>query len=278
MSVQQEYIQWLADIAAETCAEASRHLCAVKEPNTNYLGDDVDRETLRAIERLHARPETAERMSVSQVAQLQELAYWRWTAFEGYGQNDPRAFAWSQRLFMTTSFMRTGWSVSELKDWAIVEIGCGPLGMVEFLPGRRRVGFDPLNRHYDRLFSKVRRGGVEYTDDLESVLAGDAGSFDLGICFNVLDHTVEPRALFDAFMSLIAPGGRFLVQVNTVRDGYARSEAHSQMHPSPFTSEKIASWLAAASDDLSTFLADTPSADNEFFFMGWGSRAVGGEV
>jgi len=165
------------------------------------------------------------------------------------------------------------WSVDELASGSIVELECGPLGMVEFLPGATRVGFDPLNEHYEKLFGKARSGEVQYTSDLDELLADRQETFDLGICFNVLDHLQEPRPLLDALMSLIRPDGRFLVQVNTVRDGTTQPEAHRRMHPSPFTAEKITAWLAEYSDDCATCVDEPPSEYNEYFFMAWGTKS-----
>lgn len=273
MSVQDEYIQWLAGMVRSVADEASRELLAGKKPGRNYLGGDIDAGTLRRVKRAVRGDDAPGKSDEPDAGLLEELAFWRWVAFEGYGGKDPRTFPWTQQLFMVSSFMRTGWSIDELAGGSIVELGCGPLGMVEFLPGATKAGFDPLNAYYENLFGKARRGDVHYTSDLDELLADRQGTFDLGICFNVLDHLPEPRPLLDALMSLIRPDGRFLVQVNTIRDECTQPNAHRRMHPSPFTAERIISWLAEYSDDCSTHVAEEPSEYNEFFFLAWGTKS-----
>jgi SAM-dependent methyltransferase len=266
------YIEHLARIAREIAMQAGGELLKHKQPNMNYLGDDIDPETRSEIERVLREPERAARLAPYERAQLKELAFWRWVAFEGYEGTDPRAFPWRQRVFMTTCFMNTGWAFDEVATWDIVEVGCGPLGMIEYLPARRRVACDPLNPHYDRLFRRVRSRGIEYTASLDRLVLTEAGSFDLAISFNVLDHTEKPRDVFDAFMALIRPGGRFLLQVNTVRQGEARPREHKELHPSELAAEQIIAWLDEHSRDYRKTLADKPSPMNEYWFMAWGHK------
>ncbi len=223
---------------------------------------------------LHA-PETLPSMEAWDRAEMEELAFWRHVAYVGYDGYDPRCFRHLQRLFMTKWFMLSTWSIAELGEASIVEIGCGPLGMIEYLPAKRRVAYDPLNASYSTLFSRVRSPDIEYTTDFEGLLRDNQGAFDLGICFNVLDHTSQPRWFFDSLLSLIKPNGRFLLQVNTVREGFPRSAKHAEMHPSPFTTDQIRSWLADYSAQFEERLEDTPSAENEFFYMAWGHKRLG---
>ena len=67
---------------------------------------------------------------------------------------------------MVSTFYRAGWTMAEFREAAIVELGCGPLGMIEYLPGARRVAFDSLNDKYGRLFGNFRHRSIEYISDL----------------------------------------------------------------------------------------------------------------
>lgn len=249
-----------------------QHLKTAGDTPQSYLGDDLDPQMLDQIHRVLHRPETMSDMSAYAKAQIQELAFWRYVAFEGYAGRDPRFFPFFQKMLMLNMFARTGWSITELAELSVVEIGCGPLGMIEILPAARRVAFDPLNRHYSVLFSKERSQSIEYTEDFDELVRNGRQSFDLGICFNVIDHTTNPRELFETYMSLIRRGGRFVFQVNTVREGLPRPPEHEAMHPSPFTLEKIRLWLGEYASSYSSRLVDRPSANNEFFFMAWGYK------
>ncbi|MBN2577929.1 MAG: methyltransferase domain-containing protein [Pirellulales bacterium] len=261
---------FLLNIARKIALGASAQIRPCKKPLHNYLGDDLDPEKVEQIANFCRGK--ASGLAPEAEAQLHELAFWRWVAFEGYADNDPRAFPWLQCLSMLEHYFKTGWTLRELAGAHIVEIGCGPLGMIEFLPGKRKVGFDPLNAEYEKLFRRVRTGGVEYVPDLEALCQTGRRQFDLAVCFNVLDHTTRPRKLLDDYMSLLKREGRFLFQVNTIKPGETRPEDHARMHPSPITEAQIRSWLDQYSTHYQSSLSDKPSDVNEYFFMAWGQK------
>lgn len=164
-------------------------------------------------------------------AQLRELAFWRWVAYEGYAGKPPMDFFNHQQKFMTSCYQKTGWSIDKFRNQEIFELGCGPVGMIEFVQGVKRSAFDPLNEFYSLLFEKLRSSDIRYVSKREEVVC--LPSVDFGICFNVLDHTDNAQDWFDLFIGTIKAGGHFLLQVNTVREGFERTEEHNRMHPSP---------------------------------------------
>ena len=238
----------------------------------NCLGDDLDPATLALMQRVLAGGPEATGLCGDDEAQIHELAFWRGVAFYGYLDVAPKNFPAFQKDGMLKSFAKTGWSPEEFRNCDLVEIGCGPLGMIEYLPGRRKAACDPLNAHYARLFRRARSDQIFYCSHIEDLLPANAQAFDLAICYNVLDHTRTPRKLFESFMELVKPGGRFLFQVNTVREGVERPVEHARMHPSPFTAEKIRSWIDQYSGDCQTFLETNPTSLNEYFFMAFGRK------
>ena len=234
------------------------------------LGEDIDRKTLDKVSGLLGgtyAPETS-----NENAQLRELAFWRWVAYEGYNGQPPESFPEHQRLFMSSCYDKTGWSRTRFSDKTIFELGCGPLGMIEYVTGMKRYAFDPLNQYYSQLFKNARSNNINYLTS-ESEL-DEIPKADFGICFNVLDHTPDAKAYFDLFLSKIAKGGAFLIQVNTIRKDVKRTAEHESMHPSPLTFERIYSWVQVVSKDVKYELSDKPSADNEFFFMCWGTKSL----
>ncbi|MFL5328628.1 MAG: class I SAM-dependent methyltransferase [Gemmataceae bacterium] len=274
-SVNRSYSPQVVQLLAVTermVQDANRLLEGTKAKDVNYLGDDIDPETLAELHRVLTDPASHDGLDKYRVAQLRELGFWRWVAFEGYNELDPRVFPLYQNRFMTEMFLKTGWDARSLEQQSLVEIGCGPLGMIEFLPASRRVAFDPLNDHYNRLFSRIRSQSITYVTDLDELLRDAAGTFDLAICFNVLDHTNDPRGLFEQYMALLKPGGRFLFEVNTIAPNSRQSEEHRQMHPSPFTVGKITSWLSEYSRDYQQIVSNDPSPEKEYFFMSWGTK------
>jgi SAM-dependent methyltransferase len=235
----------------------------------NHLGTELNAEDLQAIEQLFAGKLT--KISAYREAQIRELAFWRWVAYEGYDGKDPRFFPLHQEHFMVSTFYRTGWSRTDFRHAHVLELGCGPLGMIEYIPAMERVAFDPLNPQYSRLFARFRSPNIRYQSE-RSELSGLVADFDLGICHNVIDHTDRPDWWFDTLFSKVRLGGRFLFQVNLTRHDVPQTEEHRRMHPSPFVFEQVMEWLAAKSGQFSHIHSDEPSVDGEFYFLAWGTK------
>jgi len=205
-------------------------------------------------------------------AQLRELAFWRWVAYEGYAGKPPMDFFNHQQKFMTSCYLKTGWSIDKFRDQEIFELGCGPVGMIEFVTGAKRFAFDPLNEYYSLLFKNLRSEQIKYLSKKDQILC--LPKVDFGICFNVLDHTNDAQEWFGLFFNSIKPGGHFLMQVNTIKDGFERTEEHNRMHPSPLKFEQVQDMLSKVAENFDFELAEEPSADNEFFYMAWGQKSL----
>jgi len=235
-------------------------------------GVDLDPDLVKKIEDLLSKKYSP--ADKQEEAQLRELAFWRWVAYEGYAGKPPLEFGELQRKFMLDCYSKTGWSDDFGSGDRIFELGCGPLGMIEFLPAKLRYAFDPLNAFYSKLFKNLRAADIKYFDSEEEI--NSIQPVDLGICFNVLDHTDDASYWFDLFFSRIKLGGRFILQVNTVKEEFERTEAHTKMHPSPLSYQQIVQMLDKVSTNFEIDYCDEPSEDNEFFLMAWGMR--GGSV
>lgn len=236
----------------------------------NPLGNDLDPKELQEIERMFA----GELVGITpyREAQLRELAFWRWVAFEGYNNLAPQFFPLHQEHAMVSTFYRTGWSRTEFLQSRVLELGCGPLGMIEYISAFERVAFDPLNAQYDRLFSRCRSHDITYLSE-RADLANLREGVDLAICHNVIDHTEDPDWWFDELFRKLRLDGRFLFQVNVSEPGLPQSEEHRRMHPSPFLYEQIMEWLRAKSDKFDHFLEETPTPEGERYFLAWGVKS-----
>ena len=236
---------------------------------TNPLGQDIAADEIAAIHRVLSG--NACDLPPYREAQLRELAFWRWVAFEGYNGNDSRTFPLHQEQLMVSTFYRTGWSLADFIEQKILELGCGPLGMIEYIPASLRVAFDPLNVQYSQLFSKCRSSDIKYLSEHADWASLEA-DFDFAICHNMIDHTEDPAYWFNTFFQKLRFSGRFLFQVNLSRSDVAQSDDHRRMHPAPFAEAQIMEWLQAKSDDFDFHISDQPSVDGEFYFLAWGRK------
>jgi len=256
------------DRAAELCPPPGAAVAAA-EAWHNPCGVDLDQADLELIDAVVKG--RCEGLPPWRQAQVLELGFWRWVAFRGYLGTDPRLFPLHAEHLMVSTFYRTGWTMSEFRHAGIFELGCGPLGMIEYLPAARRVAFDPLNDKYSRLFANFRSGAVEYVSDPDQ-FAADQDLFELGICHNVVDHTDDAAAWFNILFAKIKKGGRFIFQVNLSKAGTPQSPEHRRMHPSPLTLEQVIGWLAAKSAEFDHFCEVKPSSEGEFYFLSWGTK------
>jgi SAM-dependent methyltransferase len=98
-----------------------------------------------------------------------------------------------------------------------LEIGAGTGIFLECLQGEgfsELAGVEPSAAAIDAAPSHRRawlREGVFQESDFE------AGSFDLVCCFMTLEHVREPRAIADAAMRLLRPGGAFVAVIHDYR-------------------------------------------------------------
>ncbi|QNN58406.1 hypothetical protein H9K76_06065 [Diaphorobacter ruginosibacter] len=235
-------------------------------------GSDLPRDVVEKIASLFEGSYVPE--NPKEDAQLRELAFWRWVAYEGYEGKNPEQFVAFQRDLMRGCFDSTGWDVEMFSKSTVFELGCGPLGMIETIPAASRWAFDPNNEYYGSLFGKVREKSIVHLSDVSQM--NDVPLVDLGICFNVLDHTDDAAHWFRLFFSKIRPGGRFILQVNTVKEDFPRTEEHCKMHPSPLTREQVESLVAEVSASNSRLYKEEPSPDNEFYLMIWGKKLLAG--
>lgn len=270
----QELSRRAIDQAAELCKAAGSRLRA-GEALRNPCGDDLDQADLDLIAAVAAGRSTG--LSPWQEAQARELEFWRWVALHGYDGKDPLMFPLFQEHFMVSTFYRTGWAMAEFREAAILELGCGPLGMIEYLPGKRRTAYDPLNDKYSRLFANFRDRTIEYLSDRRQLL-DDKSSFDLAICHNVLDHTDDPAGWFNDLFGKLKIGGRFIFQVYLSKPGLPQSVEHRRMHPSPLAFNQVMGWLAANSETFEHWYETEANSDNEFSFFSWGTKTRDGPV
>jgi len=164
----------------------------------------------------------------------EHLAWYRWRA----GQLEQRLSA------LPAAVPRTA---------GVLEIGSGPIGIVNFLEWGERYAIDPLEHFYRTKSSLValRTPGVTYVNGTGEQLPFERGSFGLVIIDNVIDHTFAPGTILQEIHRVLAPEGHLYLSVNIhTRWGAMLHELLAILqidkgHPFTFTNARLRDLVAA---------------------------------
>ena len=111
--------------------------------------------------------------------------------------------------FFTTFF---GLSAEDYAGEAVLDIGCGPCGSLEWAKGaRQRVGLDPLADKYRELAEDNQ--AMTYCSAPSEAIPFADGHFDVVTTFNSLDHVDDVEATIREIKRVTAPAGRILLIV-----------------------------------------------------------------
>jgi 2-polyprenyl-3-methyl-5-hydroxy-6-metoxy-1,4-benzoquinol methylase len=111
----------------------------------------------------------------------------------------------------------------------VLEIGIGPLGLgvATFLEPQSKwivTGVDPLPRtdsveipeYLAHCYNELKKRPLHYVQRPAEEFNTGKDSFDLAICYNVLDHTRDPQRIVNNVSEMLVPGGYFLLFVTTI--------------------------------------------------------------
>lgn len=134
----------------------------------------------------------------------------------------------------------------------VLEIGSGPIGIVNFLEWGERFAIDPLEPFYREQASltRLRNPGTTYLAGSGERLPLDAGSCSLVIIDNVIDHTYAPETILREISRVLKRDGRLYLSVNVhTRWGAFLHNLLAVLridkgHPYTFTSASLRDFLA----------------------------------
>ena len=150
-----------------------------------------------------------------------------------------------ERFLSVAGVTRTGGKV--------LEIGSGPVGIVNFLEWGERYGIDPLEHFYRTRPTLVtlRQPDVTYLDGTGERLPFENGSCSLIIVDNVIDHTYAPGTILEETHRVLRSDGHLYLSVNVHTQWGALLHALLAVlqidrgHPYTFTSRTLRRLLAA---------------------------------
>ncbi len=92
-----------------------------------------------------------------------------------------------------------------------LEIGCGPDGIIFYIQGELKVGFDPLMKSYSELIQM--RGDIFYIAGVGESLPFKEGFFTSIFCMNALDHTSSPAMVLSEIKRILGHEGRAFIHL-----------------------------------------------------------------
>lgn len=138
------------------------------------------------------------------------------------------------------------------REGRVLEIGSGPIGIINSLEWGERFAIDPLEDFYRQQPSliKLRKPGSTYLQGTGERLPFPDGWFSLVIIDNVIDHTHAPAAVLQEISRVLERSGHLYLSVNVhTRWGAVLhqllADLHiDQRHPYTFTSQTLRRFLA----------------------------------
>ncbi len=177
------------------------------------------------------------------LAQAAERRHWRLAARQRTGDTS----LWRQEVLQRNwqVYSRAfGDHLSGLSG-VVVEVGCGPAGLITGCSGRMRIGIEPLARQFS---DQTSDDGVLYVAARGEALPLRAGSVDALICVNVLDHVPRPELLLAEFVRVLRAGGVLLCNVDVQRT--RKTTVDYVLHPGRRPAEAIVGYLRPSCDIL----------------------------
>lgn len=106
-----------------------------------------------------------------------------------------------------------GLNARALKGKTVVDLGCGPRGILNSLPAGHRLFIDSLMAHYqtEGLLKKVL--GCSYLAACGEELPLKDASIDWVICTNAIDHMFNPLQAAKEIARVLKPDGRLFLDV-----------------------------------------------------------------
>ena len=147
------------------------------------------------------------------VFQKREMLFWK--------QSDALR---TRQVFSKRYYLPILQSVSQpLLEPCILEIGCGPVCLIQYITGEKHTYVDPLLDYYRRQFPNVMPEDAEYmTTMAEKAMLPDT-SFDLVVCLNTLSDVHNPELVLKKVEDVLKGDGVFVVSIDIWPSWLARA-------------------------------------------------------
>lgn len=169
-------------------------------------------------------------------AQRSEREYWTSIRDNGFQGLTAAEFEAWHPIVQLWNLLFLGHSFDWYLDKTVVEIGCGPLGIVSALRAGRKIGVDPLLPTYRDLWD-LESHNCEYLAEQAERISLPDDSADVVICLNVLDHVQSPSRVLEEIRRILKDDGELFLSLNL-------EDQDENCHPHGFGLERVARLLA----------------------------------
>lgn len=178
-------------------------------------------------------------------AQNAEMNYWV-RSWKGDGERERKAREyWSYYIGVLSK------SVDLKPNDRILDIGCGPFGMINYLSLGERHGLDPLMHHYLEYFDILKE--VRRVEGKGEHMPYENEYFDIVITTNTLDHTANPEKFLKEAHRILKKRCFLLLTVDTyrwpakqIKVVNERVKRGDPAHPHAFTVNQVTGLLREA--------------------------------
>ncbi|MDD5016282.1 MAG: class I SAM-dependent methyltransferase, partial [Atribacterota bacterium] len=178
-----------------------------------------------------------------QIAQATEREGWQnWECIRSELQKEPLAQYWKWYLDFISK------SISFKSEWKIIDIGCGPDGIINYIPVGERFGLDPLMDFYLSDFELPT--DIKWIAGTMEDIPFNSDYFDIVITTNALDHCLEPKKGLREVHRVLRKGGSLILTTNCyaplrrfLRLAKEKVGMGDKPHPYSFSEEQIKSMI-----------------------------------
>lgn len=150
--------------------------------------------------------------------QIEELDFWkniRRNGIRGFTSEEWRA---AHIHFKQYLLMYINRSIADLENRVVVEVGCGPAGIIPYLNNTTTIGVDPLINEYKKVWD-LSGDGVKYIcSEIEDFELN--AQMDVVICWNVLDHVSDIEIATKKLFDMLKSNGELWFMVNLEDPSY----------------------------------------------------------
>jgi len=107
----------------------------------------------------------------------------------------------------------TRWSEQLGDDATVLDVCCGPMCLARFIERGRKTYVDPLLDEFRRAYPAELPEGELLVCPAENISLPDA-SFDMIVCCDALDQTLNPELALNEIERLLKPAGVFILAID----------------------------------------------------------------